>query len=1716
MTVDAQDVDGLDVGADSGELRVGCAIDEGPEQLLLTTSGHGKWVCLDGGASRSTSNCATDFLQMTNARGAVRTAAGVTLVQKGTIVFVVKAKYQGQEVSLSLILPNKNKVKAQPGETTTRLLGEFDLKNMGFRDCGEQDDGSSLWKHEDGYEIRAQFRNRIKSVECEQVDSRSNKLPPKLKKRFVQIANAGGGFIIDPRQVPTPEQPEPVNVVTRRGAGIDVPSATSADDSPPGTPARRVGGGRVGESPSDGDLAEEELRANESGENAGLHSDSDDAAGHEHGEHAPLQKCRDGAAGGGAANAAIRDVGKGRGTGARAEYVDSALHELRGRGAKRSMNESAGTTEGEMRQAKRKRSGASAGDDGRREAGTSPRPKASDGEGGSRQSKRKRPDATAGDDGRQEARTSPVPKASDGSYACGSRREASATRTRKRGAETGDDGAPDASRSNQGTSKASGGENVRVTGTDGARKRRKIVDKKGAEGDQGTEVGTDGQIQVYGDAEPETGMTSRAKKWVTTFQLLRRMMAPWKRMFLTVFGAPGYVTLTKLELKKFFPKRCMKLGQRGILAYFVGKPDLMSPTLWVAVEGKKWKVLRVSWTQWRALEDDYIKEERDSVVFPDGRREDLEIVHGEHEMRPPTGDAEDRQPGRGAPAGRPRGWTPECGLSYAEFRQRQEIDAEMSTDEDDVMLMEAPTKDAVHGKDHVLASIDYDADARQSLASRSIMRAATNGRLHEPTTVTMMDDLHATTEGWAEHVARQIQDARPYVCESERLTDRQRMQLPDPKNPVEVLLAEDWAEMCLATQREVTGFKENAVFVVRRKAEKYPKKLGRLLEIWSRKFEDGKFKRCKFRAVVDGRTQKLGKDCRPNVFWPTPASATIKLLFAWSSTAMRRAKEARLPRGTGKVRSADLSTFFLQSPVDEEYGGHCVAIPGSFILAEGTVDEWAAERARLIKIRDGPDGATKLKAEAKTWTRKRGDEYYESQQMIYGDRAASARSGERLTGWVISIGYTQSAVDPCFFFLVPKVIAPELVAALTEELEQHLADAKRYGRESGESAKRQKKRAQGLKELAVPPINEVHKLIIHVDDLAHGGKPEDMDNFETALQKAFKVGTMGECKSFNGMTIVQDDEACTVTMSQPNLLEKLEAEHGHYWHGTKVPKAPLPPGTKLEARATDEEYAEAKHLPFASIVSTLAYGARMTMLQIGLAVALLSRHMAKHNKEQFELLVQCAHYAYETRNVGITFCGYGNDHDDQLTATADASFGDRCVLAHYLKMNGAAFDHSIASNKTVMLSTTEAELNAAARCGRAVMGYRNLMEEMPGHYRQTAATPVEGDCGPCITICNNPGALSEATRHMRRSAMYMRELVCHHLTAYTWTPTRFLQADAGTKVLTTLMHQQHLAELNGTAQAASWKKYKFHQTAHKPYETMLARDEQQQRRTEAEMERKASRGGGQKRKTDHDKVDNATRAGGGRQASAQDVATGEEPAADSGPDRVNFVNFARLKAKEKSLLQAQIMGFMGNAKLTIVQDCMRGFEYPGGIQNHSFLAKLRAGFPKKTQKNLRDDDEPIGRRYEPCEHLCVDSFELSVRTIHGGRHVYLFTDAKCSKKRWALLARSKAQYPRVLIRLLGKVRALGWEVKCLRTDGAGEMVGEPARQVMDQHAIALEESSPHRPEENGSSERAVRAITEKARALMLNAPHLPASAGGLAVLHASALLEFQPFQIDVE
>ena len=133
---------------------------------------------------------------------------------------------------------------------------------------------------------------------------------------------------------------------------------------------------------------------------------------------------------------------------------------------------------------------------------------------------------------------------------------------------------------------------------------------------------------------------------------------------------------------------------------------------------------------------------------------------------------------------------------------------------------------------------------------------------------------------------------------------------------------------------------------------------------------------------------------------------------------------------------------------------------------------------------------------------------------------------------------------------------------------------------------------------------------------------------------------------------------------------------------------------------------------------------------------------------------------------------------------------------------------------------------------RKVKGWRLLLNELPIRFRQDKPTMCEGDCSPAVTIVNNPGALGDATRHLKRAVMFMRECVATQETAYDWTPTRFMPADLGTKALTKIIHDEHLFELSGRVQANDWCRLKECNTPHIRYESLLALKEQEMWREE--------------------------------------------------------------------------------------------------------------------------------------------------------------------------------------------------------------------------------------------------------------------------------------------
>ena len=214
--------------------------------------------------------------------------------------------------------------------------------------------------------------------------------------------------------------------------------------------------------------------------------------------------------------------------------------------------------------------------------------------------------------------------------------------------------------------------------------------------------------------------------------------------------------------------------------------------------------------------------------------------------------------------------------------------------------------------------------------------------------------------------------------------------------------------------REVNSYKEKAVLTAIHDAALDPQavkgeKWYHLLPLWTRKFERGVFVKNKFRAAMDGSQMRPGEDCRPDIFSPTPMSATVKWMLALCAT--------RLKRGLRKMRSIDLETFFLQTDINPKYGGHKIAVPPYWITGEMTLDEVTALHNKYMEWSKLPDGPAKLREERRKWKKRSNIYYFRSEKMIYGDKAASRESNDSLNhALTVEMHYTRSTYDPCLFW----------------------------------------------------------------------------------------------------------------------------------------------------------------------------------------------------------------------------------------------------------------------------------------------------------------------------------------------------------------------------------------------------------------------------------------------------------------------------------------------------------------------------------------------------------------------------------------------------------------------------------------------------------------------------------------------------------------------------
>ncbi len=510
--------------------------------------------------------------------------------------------------------------------------------------------------------------------------------------------------------------------------------------------------------------------------------------------------------------------------------------------------------------------------------------------------------------------------------------------------------------------------------------------------------------------------------------------------------------------------------------------------------------------------------------------------------------------------------------------------------------------------------------------------------------------------------------------------------------------AAEWREAVLDECRSIV---ENNTFelVPRKSLPSIAKPLRSMLIFKTKLDSEGNVKRYKARLVVKGCGQRKGIDY-DEVFAPVAHHETIRV-------ALSLAAADKL-----LVHQMDVKTAFLVPELQETV---------YMELPRG----WPAE------LEGGG----------------RGDVVARLIKAIYGLKQASKAWHSKLSGWMISYGFTRSQSDPCLF------LRPQDDGGLI-------------------------------------------LVTVWVDDLLiYSASLQAINAFKAAISAAFSMKDLGEAHFCLGMRFTFGKDF--VALDQERYIHELLQRFG--MASCNPSPTPLAPGTELRKAASTEDPGSssdqlldaASASRYKEIVGALLYLVTCTRPDLAMAVNQLSRHMSAPSAAHFAAAKHVLRHLRGTADLGIRYQrGDSSAERNVLTGYADASWmsvpgTSRSVSGYVFLLNGAAVSWRCKVQTTVALSTAEAEFDALCAATREAVYLRGLLLELRRAPAQ--ATAIREDNQPCIALIKNP-VTSNRTRHVALRFNFVREKLQAGQIDVVYCPTSEQLADIFTKMLPRPQH----------------------------------------------------------------------------------------------------------------------------------------------------------------------------------------------------------------------------------------------------------------------------------------------------------------------------------------
>ena len=297
---------------------------------------------------------------------------------------------------------------------------------------------------------------------------------------------------------------------------------------------------------------------------------------------------------------------------------------------------------------------------------------------------------------------------------------------------------------------------------------------------------------------------------------------------------------------------------------------------------------------------------------------------------------------------------------------------------------------------------------------------------------------------------------------------------------------------------------------------------------------------------------------------------------------------------------------------------------------------------------------------------------------------------------------------------------------------------------------------------------------VYVDDLlVTGGDPREIEIFKKQMTSEFEMSDLGLLSFYLGIEVEQKKDF--ITVKQTGYAKKVLEQFG--MSDCNATRIPMDPGMKLDA---DKQGERTDATRYRRIIGCLRYLLH-TRPDMSYSVGVASRFMEKPTVKHFNAVKQILRYLKGTLNLGLVYTQ--EKKPEVLVGYTDSDSGGDVVgrrstggMVFYL--NEGLITWNSHKEKTVALSSCEAEFMAATAAAKQALWLRNLLGEITG--TEPKAVSLYVDNSSAIALMKNP-VFHGRSKHIDVKFHFIRECVEREQIVVKKIHTLEQKADALTK-----------------------------------------------------------------------------------------------------------------------------------------------------------------------------------------------------------------------------------------------------------------------------------------------------------------------------------------------